>query len=138
MTEGIAARMAAGGREPVSQLIVEHVWEATVAGRLAVGERLPTPRQVAIALGVSPTLVERAYGELERRGVVASRPGEGTFVSLEPEAEAAQARRRELVEVCRDAIGRAEALGVGLDELLDVLAEFRTVERGPSTREDGP
>lgn len=132
LTERIAARLAEGGREPVSQVIVEYVWEAAVAGVLATGDRLPTPRQVAIGLGVSPRVVERAYGELERRGVVATRAGEGTFVSLAPEAGEAQARRRELVEVCRLALERVEALGFDLEDLLDALSEFRTAERESS------
>ena len=123
----LAERLASGGGEPAAHLIVEELWEGVVAGRLRTGARLPTARQLAIALGVSPRSVERAYAELERRGVIRTQPGEGTFVRLDPPSAEQQERRREFAALCRDVVARTRALGFSLDELLDALAEYRTV-----------
>jgi DNA-binding transcriptional MocR family regulator len=49
-------------------------------GRLAAGERLPTHRDLAWRLGVTVGTVTRAYGEAERRGLIAGEVGRGTFV----------------------------------------------------------
>ena len=46
-------------------------WEWDIAtGALQPGERLPTVRQLADELDIAPGTVARAYGELERQGVV--------------------------------------------------------------------
>src|SRR3546814_15344356 len=48
------------------------------SGRLAPGERLPTHRTLARALGVTVNTVTRAFAEAERSGLVVSRVGRGT------------------------------------------------------------
>lgn len=138
ITERLAARVAKGTGEPVSRVIVEDVWLAVVDGSLATAARLPTARQLAIALGVSPGTVERAYAELERRGVLATRPGEGTFVSLAPPPEAERARHRELAALCRATVDRARELGFDVPDLIEALAGYRTDDRPPSNKETEP
>lgn len=50
-------------------------------GQLKEGERLPTVRQLASQLGVTPLTVAGAYKELAREGYLVARVGSGTFVS---------------------------------------------------------
>ena len=92
LTRHLAARIADGADKPISQVIVEEVWVSVVEGTLDTGERLPTARRLAIALGVSPGTVERAYADLERLGVVAARRGEGTCVPAPSSSGAAASR----------------------------------------------
>ena len=54
------------------------------AGELAPGDRLPTVRDVAADLGVSPATVSAAWQALRRTGLVVSRGRAGTFVRDEP------------------------------------------------------
>lgn len=49
-------------------------------GRLAVGHRLPTVRELAAALGVSPTTVSEAWQSLAAVGAIDARGRQGTFV----------------------------------------------------------
>ncbi|MDT0470716.1 FCD domain-containing protein [Streptomyces sp. DSM 41014] len=55
-------------------------------GLLAPGERLPNVPDTARALGVGEITVRRAFGALEREGVVQRRPGRngGTFIADRP------------------------------------------------------
>ncbi|MFW6202573.1 MAG: GntR family transcriptional regulator [Gemmatimonadota bacterium] len=129
LTHRLADRIDVGAGEPVAQLIVEEVWLAVVEGGLETGQRLPTARRLAVALGVSPRTVEWAYRELERRGVVATRRGEGTFVSLDPPPEEERTRHRLFARLCGDTVERARDLGFGIDDLLDALAQYRGVDR---------
>lgn len=55
------------------------------SGRLGAGERLPTHRALADALGVTANTVTKAYAEAERNGLVVSRTGRGTYVKMFPE-----------------------------------------------------
>lgn len=52
-------------------------------GDIAPGARLPTVRQVAAALGVSPATVSSAWQALARAGLIASRGRAGSFVREE-------------------------------------------------------
>ena len=53
-------------------------------GQLAPGERLPSVRELADQLGVSPTTVAAAYGDLRRRGITAGAGRAGTRVRGAP------------------------------------------------------
>src|SRR6266480_3013707 len=57
---------------------------AIATGKLRVGERLPTVRQLAVDLRVNANTVAKVYAELERAGVLETRRGIGTFVSDSP------------------------------------------------------
>lgn len=52
-------------------------------GQLRPDDRLPTIREVAANLAINPNTVLKAYGELEHEGLITSRQGRGTFVSLD-------------------------------------------------------
>ena len=130
LVDRLTTRLAADINEPISRQIADDVWLAVVQGALDSGDRLPTSRELAIALGVSPRSVDRAYRELEERGVVATRQGQGTFISLHPPPEAELARHQRFDALCRDIFERARELGYSVDDLIDALAEFRAIERG--------
>jgi GntR family transcriptional regulator len=65
---------------PAYLQIVQQVKQALRLGMLGVGDRLPTVREVVERLAINPNTVLKAYRELEREGLVVSRPGQGTFV----------------------------------------------------------
>ncbi len=135
LVERLRARIGSGESEPVAQLIVDDLWLAVVDGSLDVGQRLPTVRHLAIGLGVSPRTVERAYRELEERGVVVTRPGSGSFVSLSQPSDQDRSRRRELGRVSREAAERAAELGFTIDDLLESLADVRAAQDETRTQE---
>ncbi len=64
--------------------IVQQVRQALRMGLLDVGDRLPAVREVVGATAVNPNTVLKAYRDLEREGLIAARPGHGTFVLKRP------------------------------------------------------
>src|SRR5262249_52272084 len=64
--------------------IVQQVRQAIRVGRLRPGDQLPTVREVVAKLAINPNTVLKAYRELDRDGLVTSRPGQGTFVVESP------------------------------------------------------
>jgi DNA-binding transcriptional MocR family regulator len=58
-------------------------------GHLTPGDRLPPQRRLASRLGIDFTTVARGYVEAQKRGLVHSRVGQGTFVRAVPRAERA-------------------------------------------------
>jgi GntR family transcriptional regulator len=113
---------------PAYLQVVQQVKRALRLGVLHPGEQLPTAREVVAELAINPNTVLKAYRELEREGLVVSRPGQGTFVrsALTPAPPADLARLRAgLMAWLRDA---REA---GLDRegvLALIMATFRESE----------
>jgi DNA-binding transcriptional regulator YhcF (GntR family) len=68
------------GVSPYLQL-VRQVRQALRLGFLAEGDQLPTVKEVVAGLAINPNTVLKAYRELEHEGLVAARPGLGTFVT---------------------------------------------------------
>ncbi len=71
---------ARSGVAPYQQ-VVQQVRHALRLGLLDVGDQLPTVKEVVAALAINPNTVLKAYKELEHLGLVAARPGIGTFVT---------------------------------------------------------
>jgi GntR family transcriptional regulator len=66
---------------PPFQQLVQQVQRALRLGLLVTGDQLPTVKEVVARLAINPNTVLKAYRELEHNGLVAARPGVGTFVT---------------------------------------------------------
>ncbi|KAB8192403.1 GntR family transcriptional regulator [Nonomuraea phyllanthi] len=71
---------AKSGLSPYLQL-VQQVRHALRLGMLREGDQLPTVKEVVAQLAINANTVLKAYRELEHEGLVAARPGVGTFVT---------------------------------------------------------
>ncbi len=63
------------------QQIVDQITAKVMAGDWTAGQSLPSIRELAAASRVSVITVRRAYEELERAGVIATRQGKGSMVA---------------------------------------------------------
>src|ERR1700730_8949280 len=68
---------------PVYRQIIDQVRGGIASGSLAVGDQLPTVRQLAVDLAINPNTVARAYRELELGGLLETHQGTGTFISAQ-------------------------------------------------------
>jgi GntR family transcriptional regulator len=90
---------------------------AIASGALAPGERLPSVRQLAVDVLVNPNTVGKVWRDLERDGVLESRPGDGVFVAAAAPALCRAACRRELRLRLDDWLRDARRAGLGPDEI---------------------
>ena len=67
---------------PAYKGLAEGIRLLVVDGRVTDGSRLPSERELATALGVSRTTTARVYAELRSSGMLRSRQGSGSIVSL--------------------------------------------------------
>lgn len=67
-------------RTPVYEQIVQQTEELLLAGALHSGDAMPSVRSLSVELGVNPNTIQKAYSELERRGITFSVPGKGSFL----------------------------------------------------------
>lgn len=72
------------GQIPVYQQIMQSIKADIVTGKLKLGDKLPSIRELSETLMVNPNTLQRVFMELEREGVVYSHRGIGNFVSDAP------------------------------------------------------
>jgi GntR family transcriptional regulator len=110
-------------RTPIYAQLDRGLRAAIATGRLAVGEQLPTVRQLAVDLSINANTVARVYAELERAGVIETRRGIGSFVvATAQQAHPPDHHRRQLRAFVTRVIVEAAAAGFSID---DVAAEMR-------------
>jgi GntR family transcriptional regulator len=99
---------------------------AIAAGRLTVGDQLPTVRQLAVDLRINANTVARVYADLERTGVLETRRGVGSFVRASAvEARPAAEHQRRLRAFATRVAADAAAQGFTLRELSTQLHILR-------------
>ena len=95
---------------------------AIATGRLKLGDKLPTVRQLAVDLKINANTVAKVYGELERSGVLETRRGVGTFIRQEGERVFSQSEREQLLAELSDRfLAGASTLGFSADEAINFL-----------------
>ena len=68
-------------RKAVYEQIIEQTERFVLSGILAPEQPMPSVRSLSLDLSVNPNTIQKAYAELERRGVIYISPGKGSFVS---------------------------------------------------------
>ena len=112
---------------PFYRQIVDTVLAGISSGAITPGEQLPTIRQLAVALEVNPNTIVKAYSHLQMLGVLDTQQGSGVFVRARPaKAWSLDDKRRALEAVCRDFVGRAQLLDIGVRELIDQLTRMQS------------
>ena len=111
---------------PLYQQIKDQIKDAILKGELAAGDALPSIRAFANDIKVSVLTVRRVYDDLEQEGFVTSQVGIGTFVSADNVELLRDSRRRVVEQKMQDMIQTAKSLGIGKEELsqmMDILYE---------------
>ena len=114
-------RLEASGA-PIYVQLREQFLRAMGAGLLKARDRMPTMRQVAVALKIDLNTVRRAYDELERMGAVTLERGRGTFVAAPPEPMHPHAQAEAADQLARQILAQAAARGVAPDLLIERIA----------------
>jgi GntR family transcriptional regulator len=91
-------------------------------GLLKPGERLPTMREVAVALRIDLNTVQRAYAELERDGLLTLARGRGTFVAETPPA---RNHKPSADALAAKVAAQAKAQGIAPGDLIQALKALK-------------
>lgn len=68
-------------RIPIYEQIYSKIIDLAISGTLKEHSQLPSVRSLAKDMRVNPNTVAKAYQELERRGIIYSVPGRGSFIA---------------------------------------------------------
>jgi GntR family transcriptional regulator len=110
-------------RLPICRQLSHQIREAAARGKLQPGQRLPSVRELSRSLVVNPNTIARVYGELEREGVLNTRPGLGVFVARPGSELSRKVRKERLQRAAEQFLTEAVHLGFSADEALSLLGE---------------
>jgi GntR family transcriptional regulator len=133
----IVFRLDPASGVPTYLQLVHQVEHALRLGYLKPGDQLPKVRDVVSSLAINPNTVLKAYRDLENKGLVVGRPGQGTFI----EATLDQVLLPELAALRRSLLSwLVEAGKTGLDEdgmvalFASTMRDFRETPSVPVAR----
>ena len=107
---------------PVYEQIVTQTEQFVLNGLLAEGTQMPSVRSLSIQLSVNPNTIQKAYNELDTRGILCSVPGKGCFIVTGARERVAQSSRKRLVELT-EIVHQLLLAGVPLEEIQHCVAE---------------
>ena len=108
---------------PIYEQIVAQVIFGVASGALESGSLIPSVRELAHQLLVHPNTVARAFQELERRGVVASRRGRGMEVTADAQPTC-RAQRQDIIRArIRDALHEAVSSALSPDDIRKLVED---------------
>lgn len=113
-------------RTPIYEQIADGFCREVAGGLMREGDQLPSVRELSQLLSANPNTVQKAYLELDRRGVIASSPGVGCFIragALNAIRQSMTARLAELHSLVRE----LAISGIPEEEVRRVIADaYRT------------
>ena len=109
-------------RVPVYEQIIKQVEEQVLTGILKEGDKLPSVRSLSVKLSINPNTIQKAYTELDRRQLIITVPGKGSFIS-EKAIEVVGANSREKMTELNKIIRELALVGVTKEEIINNIEE---------------
>lgn len=106
---------------PIYEQVMEKLLELMILGVLEEDSQMPSVRSLATDLSINPNTIQRAYGELERRGFIYSVKGRGSFVGSINKLRSA--RKAELAKKMGNLAKEGKTLGMGKEEFIKVAGQ---------------
>lgn len=116
-------RIDPNSRQPIYRQLTQQIREGVARGKLLPEERLLSVRELSKLLVVNPNTIARAYTELEREGVLSTRPGLGVFVAQGKAELTRRVRKDRLLALVDQLLTEAVHLGFSADEVVTFVSE---------------
>ncbi|KPV44738.1 GntR family transcriptional regulator [Alicyclobacillus ferrooxydans] len=115
---------------PLYVQLRQQIISRIITGEWPPGFQLPTVRQLAVDVRINVNTVSKVYSQVEQEGFIVTQKGKGTFVRSELSwRQSAQGRGEELQQFAKLVKEMADAQGISLGELMEVLTDMRNKER---------
>ena len=113
-------RLALEGNSPIYIQIIQYVRRGIVAGQIQDRDEMPSRRMLSALLGVNPNTVQKAFRLREEEGIIESRTGAKSYVSVDAE-QVVRIRAQLLAGDARAVIGAMKQMGASKEEALAEL-----------------
>jgi len=117
---------------PLYMQIVDQTKLAIAKGFFKNGDRFPSVRELSRQLLVNQATVSKAFKELDRQGIIETKPGIGTFISFDDNK--ISKRIDKMMEKLEDDFLEARYLGISLDEIITLYKKSGDLDDSRSNK----
>ncbi|MCR5692032.1 MAG: GntR family transcriptional regulator [Eubacterium sp.] len=110
--------------QPIYEQIISQYKYMYLQGYLKKGDPIPSVRKLALQLDVTPGTVAKAYGELERMGMIETVRGRGTFIAQEAEIKRDEGMIVKMKENMRETCMELIYQGMNKEEIMKIVQEL--------------
>jgi len=104
---------------PIYEQIADKIEGLIIKGILKADEQLPSVRSLAMELSINPNTIQKAFGELERRGYIYTIKGRGNYVSFKDNL--LNEKMDIYVKSINEILKEAEDMGINRLEIIERL-----------------
>lgn len=109
-------------RVPVYEQLIKQVEDQVLKGIMKEGDKMPSVRSLSMELSTNPNTIQKAYMELDRRGILVSVPGKGFFISAEALKIVGNQSKEKLSDL-KEIVRKLAYAGVSKSEITDMIEE---------------
>ena len=109
---------------PIYEQIELGVKELILKGALKGGDKLPSVREMASILTINPNTISKAYGELEREGIIETLRGKGTFITDNYKGKVDEKKMAYISEELKKIILEANYSGINKEEFMKLALQI--------------
>lgn len=110
-------------RMPIYEQLVDGITRLVVSGAMEADGAVPSVRALAAELSVNPNTVQKAFSELERRGILCSVPGKGRFVNGDVAVLRTKQAEKQLEALAAE-MKKAVSMGVSRKRIIALAEEI--------------
>ncbi len=85
-------------QQPIYMQIADYFCENILLGNWKTHDRIPSVREIAVAMEVNPNTAMRAFNYLQDKGVIYNKRGIGYFVGEDGHSKALKLKRGDFIE----------------------------------------
>lgn len=109
-------------RVPVYEQLIKQVEDQVLKGIMKEGDKMPSVRSLSMELSTNPNTIQKAYMELDRRRILVSVPGKGSFISVEALKIVGNQSKEKLLDL-KEIVRKLAYAGVSKSEITDMIEE---------------
>lgn len=113
----------ASGGMPIYLQILSYVKRGIIAGTIVDGDELPSRRVLSARLGINPNTVQKAFKTLEDEGLIQSRAGAKSSISVTLEV-IERLKEEVLMEDVRNVTSALKQMGITRDEAKNLIEKY--------------
>ncbi len=109
-------------RVPIYEQIVNQLEFLVLNNVLTEGSQIPSVRSLSVELSINPNTIQKAYFELDKRGIIQSVPGRGCYVT-EKAKEILSMKKREKLFDLKALIQELATAEISKEEIMKCIEE---------------